>query len=139
MGSFQIVDHTADLALRISGINREDLFQSALDGLIAMSEADKAKLENEKIEKSVTVNGADDEELLVRFLNEMIDIIQDEKLLPVQLLYLDFGNSILRFGLESQRIVKFPDNYVEIKAATYHMLKINRLDDNLTITVIFDV
>ena len=139
MGNFEIVDHTADLALRISGINREDLFQSALDGILALTDANNCVLSHEETQRSISVYGSDDEELLVRFLNEIIELIQDERLFPKKILFLDFSNDILRFGVAVHEIKKFSDSYAEIKAATYHMLKITRFDDNLTVTVIFDV
>lgn len=139
MGSFQIVDHTADLALRITGVNREDLFLSALEGLIALTEINKASFSTEFENRTIALRGSDDEELLVRFLNEMLDIIQDEKYFPKRILRLDFMNGALSIDIDLVKINEYPESYTEIKATTYHMLEIIEKNGNLTTTIIFDV
>ena len=139
MGNFEILDHTADFRLKITGENRDDLFRTALDGLKALTEIDNAHMLDEQVEEVLDIKGDDDEELLIRFLNNLLEIIQEKYLVPMKILYLDFGNGVLQTGIIARRIGEFPEGYVEIKAATYHMLDIVPLDGKLNVTVVFDI
>jgi len=139
MGTYEILDHTADLRLKITGENRDDLFHTAFNGLKALTEIDKAITLDGEFDEVLEVNGDDGEELLIRFLNELIAIIQDKKILPLKILSLNLTQSTLHCSITAKRIGEFPDGYVEIKAATYHMLKIDHLDNKLIVSVVFDI
>jgi SHS2 domain-containing protein len=139
MGNFEILDHTADIAMRISGTDAADFFHAAFDGFCEITEINSAVLSGNEITLDIALDGADNEELLVRFLNELIRMIQENMTAPVKLLNLEVDNKILKCGVIARNIEKLPDGYVEIKAATYHMLKIEHSDDKLIATCILDV
>ena len=139
MGNFEILDHTADIAMRISGTDAIDFFHTAFDGFCELTEINSAVLSNSEITLDITLNGADYEELLVRFLNELIRMIQENMTAPVKLQNLVVDNITLKCGVVVKNIEKFPDGYAEIKAATYHMLKVERSGGKLIATCILDV
>ena len=139
MGNFEILDHTADIAMRISGTDVIDFFHAAFDGFCELSEINSAELTSSEITLDITLIGADYEELLVRFLNELISMIQENMTAPVKLQNLTIDNMTLKCGIIVKNIQSFPDGYAEIKAATYHMLKVKRSDDKLIATCILDV
>ncbi|MCD6217697.1 archease [bacterium] len=139
MGNFEILDHTADIAMRISGTDAADFFHAAFDGFCEITEINSAVLSDNEITHNIALDGADNEELLVRFLNELIRMIQENMTAPVKLLNLEVGNKTLKCDVIAKTIEKLPDGYAEIKAATYHMLKIEHSDDRLIATCILDV
>jgi len=109
------------------------------DGFCEITEINSAVLSDNEITHNIALDGADNEELLVRFLNELIRMIQENMTAPVKLLNLEVGNKTLKCDVIAKTIEKLPDGYAEIKAATYHMLKIEHSDDRLIATCILDV
>lgn len=139
MGKFEIIDHTADLAMKITGDNPVDFFAQALVGLRALTELDQAVLEERNVVDEITVYGNDLEEILVHFLNELVRLIQESEMSPLQLQDLEIFSDHLSCKILSKPVIEFPDGYVEIKAATYHMLAINNDAGTLSATVILDI
>ena len=139
MGNFEILDHTADISMRISGKDAIDFFHAAFDGFCELSEINSAVLHGDEITLDIVLDGMDYEELLVRFLNELISMIQQNMTAPVRIQNLSIDNMIFKCTVIAGKIDKFPDGYSEIKAATYHMLKVERIDDKLIATCILDV
>lgn len=139
MGNFEILDHTADISMRISGKDAIDFFHAAFDGFCELSEINSAVLSGDEITLDIALDGVDYEELLVRFLNELISMIQQNMTAPVKLQSLTVENTTLKCEVIAKTFDEFPDGYCEIKAATYHMLKVERIDDKLIATCILDV
>jgi SHS2 domain-containing protein len=139
MGKFEIIDHTADLAMKITGDNPVDFFVQALLGLRTLTEMDQAKLSERNVVNDLIVYGNDLEEILVHFLNELVRLIQESEMSPLQLQDLEIFSDRLSCKVLSKSVIEFPDGYVEIKSATYHMLKINNDAGKLSATVILDI
>ncbi|MBU1023619.1 archease [bacterium] len=139
MHNFEILDHTSDLAIRISGTNIDDLFHAAFDGFCALVEINSAVLSGEIFTHDIVIRGGDAEELLVRFLNELIRLIQEDMMAPENIVNLSIDEQNLTCKLNVRKFENFPDGYVEIKAATYHMLKITKEDGKLAATCILDI
>ncbi|RJQ43250.1 MAG: archease [Gaiellales bacterium] len=138
MKAFETIEHTADIGIRAFGSSREEVFENAATGMFSLI----TDLESVKPldEYPVSVEAEDEEALLVEWLNE--------------LLYLYDSNSILfsRFrvtGMDANRVRGIalgepldPGRHrldTDIKAVTYHMLRIGRVDGNWSAEVIFDV
>jgi SHS2 domain-containing protein len=139
MGKFEIIDHTADLAMKITGDNPVDFFAQALLGLRMLTEMDQAKVGEKNVVDDLMIYGNDLEEILVHFLNELVRLIQESEMSPLQLTDLEVFSDHLSCKVLSKPVIEFPDGYVEIKAATYHMLKINNDAGMLSATVILDI
>ena len=139
MGNFEILDHTADLALKITGDNPVDFFKQALYGLIALTEIDQAESSQDEVISEIHISGNDLEEILVRFLNELVRLIQESELAPYALRNPEVFQEKFICEVLSRPIRRYPDGYVEIKAATYHMLKIENCAGVLSATIILDI
>ena len=68
--TYQILDHTADLRIRITGGNRRDLFKNAGLALFDLI-AETAPVEADAVVE-FTVSGSDPADLLVNYLREML-------------------------------------------------------------------
>jgi SHS2 domain-containing protein len=66
---YEVVDHTADKAVRAWGDTLEALFTASARGMFAIS-LDLSRVESVGVEE-IEVTGADLQDLLVRFLSEL--------------------------------------------------------------------
>jgi SHS2 domain-containing protein len=132
--AYEVVEHTADIALRVHGASLTELFANAALGMFAQM-ADLGRVP-ESVQRSVQVEGNDQESLLVAWLSE--------------LLYLRETNSEAYARFE----VRFPSPGTlegvasggpwhefdrPVKAVTFHDLHIRQKKGAYEVTVVFDV
>jgi SHS2 domain-containing protein len=127
MGSHRLLEHTADMGIEASGETLEDLFAQAAYGLLEIIAGTPEALCRE--EMIVTVEGGDAEELLVNWLNEILYLFEIKRFFP-----LDFeieevrGNHLLaRVRGEPFDPQRHPVER-EVKAVTYHQLRVEKTD-----------
>ena len=135
MGSYVVLDHTADLMIKASGISLEDCFETAAYALFDQT-VDLSGVEL-KIDMLFTSSGIDDEDLLYSFLSDLLYYEDAEGFV-----FKEFRVTFEEGGLEciasgdhldrSKHRVK-----TEIKAVTYHMMEIDRKTPS--VTVLFDI
>ncbi|MCK5419861.1 MAG: archease, partial [Desulfobacterales bacterium] len=77
---FEEVEHTADRALRIFGINLQELLISAAQGMTGLMVPDVSGVSAE-VEKSIELDAIDAESLLVEWLNELAYWAETEMLI----------------------------------------------------------
>ena len=131
---YSLVDHTADIGIRITGADIKDLFCEAAMALVAEIGADTPSAEKIAI---IDVNGYDYEDLLVVFLNELLYEIQTRNFrvsgLDITSLFENNIRAIVK-GTLSNTPLK-----ANIKAVTYHNLAIIKLAKGYETIIIFDV
>lgn len=127
MGTHRLLEHTADMGIEARGETLEELFAQAAYGLLEIIAGAPQALS--RVEKSVTVEGGDTEELLVNWLNEILYLFEIKKFFP-----LDFeieevrGNHLLaRVRGEPFDPRRHPVER-EVKAVTYHQLRVEKTD-----------
>ncbi len=131
---YEIVEHTADIGLKIKSDSLENAFREAALGMLSLM------IDIEKVEKkfSVDVNIKADnlESLLVRFLTEILYIFEVERFVYSDLKVEIKDNSLNAelFG-ESYNRSKHGSKLL-IKAVTYHMISVK---ENGEIFIIFDI
>lgn len=134
MFKYKILEHIADLKIQAQGKSLEELFSNLAYGL---SETIYPELAGEKIKKTrkIKVEGFDQESLLINFLNELI-YLSDVK----GEVYKDLKLKIKNNSLEATLLAcPVKSKKIEVKAATYYNLKIEK-EDNLYKTVVtFDI
>ncbi len=129
---FKEVPHQADIALDVYAPSLPELFINAAKGLYHILGIRKGTTDPEKVHISLVDN--DLEGLLVAFLNELL--FQSEKgcaaetfQVKISALQLDAALSVVSV-LARQR---------EIKAVTYHNLKIEEKDQTYSARIVFDL
>ncbi len=141
---FEFLDHTADAAVRIRASTGAELFRDAARALLAIvlepaSVARVAALEAVPIQ----LEAEDGEALLVDFLNELIFLFDTRRFLAAEV-------EVTRLTLAPPARIEAvlrgetydPARHAartEIKAATFHGMKIERSPEGFTADVVFDL
>ena len=142
MGTYTQIDHTADIAVSVEGRDPEDLFRTAARAWLDTVLSDKVTASRDRKNLTLTADSLD--ELLVDFLNELN--------------YLLFAGYWISVGFDRIKIVKDNETYhlgavligdpldekqhhiqVEIKAVTYHQMRIEQKGNLLKTMVVFDI
>jgi SHS2 domain-containing protein len=140
--TFKFVDHTADIAVEVSGNTLEELFLAAVYGwknsVIEPSSHDRDRNQSDLNLKENSI-----EELLVSFLQEFNYLFESKKIFPVEINDITIKNKNYEFSLKCKvrfaKILKDDDIKAEIKAVTFHQLDIKKLDDVYKTIIVFDI
>lgn len=132
---FEEIEHTADRALRIFGIDLQELFNSAAQGMIGLMVADVSKVPLE-VEKSIELAAIDAESLLVEWLSELAYWAETEMLVFNKFRIQNVTATHLQASILGGKV---PELKKHIKAVTYHNLKIIKTSQGLEATIVFDV
>jgi SHS2 domain-containing protein len=136
-GPFEIIDHTADIGIRVHGADLKETFANAalaISGLV--TDAGKVRQSLHR-DLEVTANG--EEALLVAWLNELLYVFDAENILFSRFDIRDLTPTRLRARAYGETVD--PSRHpmkMGIKAATYHRLKIEK-GEHYTARVIFDI
>ncbi|MCB2179966.1 archease [bacterium] len=130
---FTELAHTADWALQVWGRDLEELMVTAIRGMYALS--GMAFAEDTKREVSFSLEAFDGASLLVEFLNEVLFYAESESL-GLKKLALQINGNFVQVEAVGVQILQ---RKKEIKAVTYHNLKIERSSRGLETVLIFDV
>ncbi|PIV39693.1 MAG: archease [Candidatus Omnitrophica bacterium CG02_land_8_20_14_3_00__42_8] len=142
MKPFELVDHTADVGIKAHGSTLTELFENAARGMFAVIAGEKYKAQGSKIEKKIEINENKDnlEEILVSWLSELLDIFNREKIYLDNFRILSLNNNGIKAETSGVNIDLYQsDLYTEIKAVTFHNLKIEEDIEGFSCTIIFDV
>lgn len=144
MGNYNFIDHTADIAIRIEADSIEDLFITAHSAYLD-AVGKFAHDENLITEKTKLQNSSDElEYLLVEFLSEINYLLLVKKRICINVSSINIRNNKNEFMLEAimniRKLSSHKDSIIEeIKAVTYHNIKIVENDNKLRVDIIFDI
>jgi SHS2 domain-containing protein len=139
MKEFELIEHTSDIGLRVYGGSLSDLFKNAARGLFNLI-VDTTLAPTK--EKKIHLEAQTLEDLLVNWLSELISGFFAYKFLPGSYnITINKGspNTLeakikgAEYDPYSQKINR------EVKAATYHNLKIEEDAGGFVVEIIFDV
>lgn len=135
MKLYEILEHTADLKIRAYGRDLPGLFSNALKGMFEAIRP-TTKKEKKEIKRDIEIESVDREALLVDFLSEALYLsdINNETYLAVE--FSEFGDNRLKGKISGFEVSGFDE---EIKAVTYHGVKIEEKGDRWEATVLFDI
>jgi SHS2 domain-containing protein len=132
---FEEVEHTADRALRIFGINLRELMISAAQGMTQLMVGNASEISTE-IEKSIELQAVDAESLLVEWLSELAYWAETEMLIFKKFRITDVSATRLQATVSGGKATELEKH---IKAVTYHNLEIIQTPKGLEVTIVFDV
>lgn len=119
---FKILEHKADLKIRVYGKTKKDLFSSALLGMTDNMKAELAEPEK-KVGRRIRIKSPGLATLLADFLNEALYLSQLNREAYFDVKFKKFSDTALEGELIGKKIERFNE---DIKAATYHGLNIQR-------------
>jgi SHS2 domain-containing protein len=136
-GSFQFIDHTADVGIRVSAATLEEVFETA--GLAFAELVTSTNSLEYRVERRFTLLEDDIETLLVSWLQELLYLLDTEGLI--------FGRFQVKLQDSSLEAAAWGEVFnpevhemrTEIKAVTYHQLEVTQSDEGWQAQVIFDI
>jgi SHS2 domain-containing protein len=135
---YEIFEHTADLGLRVRAPDLPALFADAACGLFAMVVDDLAEIQP-AVSREFMVAGSDVTFLLFDWLNELLYLCDTERLLFSQFdVQIDQQGLVATARGEPIDPIRHRLSH-EIKAITYHELKVERDGDGWLAEVIVDI
>jgi len=134
---FEIVNHTADVGIIAHGANIKQAFANAAKGLFSLiTELDNVQ---EVLHRDIEVTATDKESLLVEWLNELIYLFDTEHVIFKKFDITELDNTRLRARSYGEKVDSARHKLkTGVKAATYHMLKVDK-DDDYKVQVLFDI
>lgn len=135
MEKFKILEHTADLKIKVFGKTKKELFKNALFAMAKAlcSESKSQKIINRKI-KNKSFNS---EMLLVDFLSEVLYLSQVKKEVYFDVRFKKFSDTEIEGELFGKKVERFSE---DIKGVTYHNLSIKQRKDKIfEAIIVFDL
>ena len=138
---YRILPHTADGKFQAYGRTIEEAFGNAALAMVSLM-WDWTTIEPLE-RREIRVEGPDRERLLVRFLGEIVYLFDHERFLLGRVAELGIaggaqGGFELRAVLEGEPLRDGREIYGDVKAVTYHDLKIET-GDRVTVQVVVDM
>lgn len=135
---YTLIDHTADLGIKVKGKDLKDLFQNsgyALTHLLADCKASK------RINpKKISIKGNDLEDLMVRWLGEILYLFDGEDQVVSFIKINSISERALHALLKTTPFDPLIHKYLrEIKAVTYHQIEVIERDNIWEAKIIFDL
>jgi len=136
--AFDIIDHTADVGIIAYGADIKELFSNAALALFSLI-TEPESIE-EEIQRHVEIISEDKDSLLIEWLNELIYLFDAEHILFKRFDIENLDSNQLRATCYGEDFDPLRHRIkTGVKAATYHMLKINRDSGGYEVQIIFDV
>jgi len=133
-----VLEHTADVGLRIYGRTLDALFANAGLGLMSLA-IEPQKFQQEE-RRALAVTGADAEQLLVNWLSEILYYMDAEGWAFTRFDITECSpTAIAAEGWGERRDPASRTRAVAVKAVTYHQLAVRETADGFEATVYFDI
>ncbi len=134
---FEEIPHTADVSLHVWAPDLPSLFGEAARGMYSLAGATAAK--KPIVQRALGISAVDMESLLVSFLSELVYIAENEKIIFQDFLVkIDAGINMctLEGSMRGHPLLSLTKM---IKAVTFSDLRIQKVDQQYEVTIVFDV
>jgi len=134
---FKIIDHTADVGIIAYGTDMKEAFANAAKALFSLiTELDDVE---EVVQRDIGLTAPDQESLLVTWLNELIYLFDTEHIIFKRFDITRLSDTHLKARSYGQKVDSSRHKLkTGVKAATYHMLKVDR-NNGSQVQVLFDI
>jgi SHS2 domain-containing protein len=136
MKKFEVLEHTADLKIKVYG---QDLTELLVNAALAIAEQQKPGISNQEPTKEwelVEIQSPDLDSLLVDWLNEILSRSDLNDKVYNNFQIEELTKNHLQAKVAGQKV---DQKQVEIKAATYHGLEVKKINNYWQAIVIFDI
>jgi SHS2 domain-containing protein len=138
MKKYETFDHTADIGIRAFGRSLEELFGNAAYALFDQL-TDLRKVRTE-VSHEISVQGADREDLLIRWLGELLFLCEGRGYLFKEFSFSLLEPTSLKAFARGETFDPSRHRFkTEIKAVTYHQVEVKEKDGGWEGRVVFDV
>jgi SHS2 domain-containing protein len=138
MKRYETFDHTADIGIRVFGETVEEVFVNAAWALFdLLTDMDSI---HESLTHEIVVEGADREDLFIRWLSELLFLCEGKGYLFREFSFSYLTATSLKAVVRGEMFDPSRHQFkAEIKAVTYHQVEVARSDEMWTGKVIFDI
>ena len=135
---FEIIEHTADVGILAYGQDVSELFANAALALFSLiTDAESIEV---KLDLTLEVSSEGTDNLLVEWLNELIYVFDAERIVFSRFEIRSLTHDHLTAVCYGENLNPTRHRIkVGVKAATYHMLTLDRNDDGYRARVILDI
>jgi len=138
MRKYETFDHTADVGVRVFGRTVEEVFVNAAYALFDQW-TDLRKVRG-KISQEISIQGADREDLLIRWLGELLFLGESRGVLFKEFKISRLDSTSLKAVARGETFDPSRHRFkTEIKAITYHQVEVKEVDGKWEGRIIFDV
>ncbi len=134
MKKFEILEHEADLKIRVLGKSKKELFKNAMIGMESVLRPEGKGPKSEP--KEIKIKSNDLNSLLVDFLSEINYLNEVNKEIYNKIKFAKFSDKELEGELSGYKVEGFG---LVIKGATYHNLEIKQKNKIWQATILFDI
>lgn len=135
---FNLLNHTADMGIQVFGTDAKNLFETAAKSMIQIMI--QAPIAEKTDTLTLEVAAKDLSDLMVRWLGEILYLLQGEKVVVTDL---EIGSLSTVHLWATLRTVPFNPNtheiLSEIKAVTYHQIEVAQKGERWEAKIFFDL
>lgn len=139
-GHFEITEHTADIGIRVTGADREAVFDAAARGMLACLGDLRPQSDCDESVVRIDVEARHEAELLRDWLAELLYHVESRRatITTIRFDRLDAGQLDAKVTLipYDEALSSFRN---ELKAVTYHRLRFEQVGGRFEAEVIFDI
>jgi SHS2 domain-containing protein len=138
---FKLFDHTADIGVHAYGEEISDVFEQAARSMYSIIFHGSIPKIESKGEFQIKIKSSDLEQLMVDWLDEILYIYSTDYIMisefQIEINLEEFSiNAFVQGEKLSEQLLKGTG---EIKAVTYHMIEVKKVNDHWEATVLFDI
>jgi SHS2 domain-containing protein len=135
---FEILEHPSDIGIEARGATMAEAFQNAALGLMSII-AGPSRIESND-ERFISLLALDRENLLVRWLTEILYFADAEKFLAADARFMMINDTSLKATVLGQQYdASKHELKLDVKAITYHKLMVDKVNDIWIARVFVDI
>jgi len=135
---YRILEHPADVGIEVFGHNIKDAFEYAALGVTSII-VEPATVDPSE-QRFISLKGTDPENLLVRWLSEIIYLYDGEDFLLSDVTVSRLERGELEATLAGEKVVEGKHKLrMDVKAITYHQLKVDETPEGVLLRVFLDI
>ena len=138
MGQYEFINHTADIGIKVRGFSRKEMFENAARAMFDLIvDLDTVETRNQM---AIEIRGGELEELLADWLRDLLYRYNGDKYLLKEFKIEKISPRGLKARVRGEKLDMSRHSLRrEIKAVTYHDLKIRKLNRQWQAQIIFDI
>jgi SHS2 domain-containing protein len=136
--TYTLIEHTADIGIRTKGDSLKELFQNTALAMFDIIAGIPTKKSKRKEEITIKEKADNIEELFINWLNDLLSLSAAKELIFTNFKIEELDEHHVKAVCSAEDAQNFKIN-TEIKAATYHELKLEQTKSGWQAEVILDV
>jgi len=135
---YRILEHPSDIGIEAYGQSLKEVFEYAALGLVSII-VDPASIDPVE-QRYVTLKGSDPENLLVRWLSEILYFYDGQDFLPSDIVIERLTKTELKAVVMGEPVDERKHSFkMDVKAITYHQLKVEEGKEGCLVRVFLDI